>query len=486
MEETKKESLSIVKSGRVSYNALDTLGGRIVEECNRDLQYPYCIRTYKNMFKDATIAPAMAIMEMSIASVPWEVKIPKGHKEALKDKAKFLEEVMNDMDITWSEFIRRASTINKFGHAPIEKVYRKRLLKNGSRFNDGLYGLRDLPLIAQDSIDSWEWEDKGRTIKGLNQLKIVPQGKNETSPILEGDGTIFIRRGKFLLFRTGADKDNPLGVSPLDAVYMAWRYKIEYEKHEAQGVANDLRGLKVIHIPMEYLDENASEGEKATREYFEKVLRGMHSGEQTGVLMPSAYDEKGNKLFDFDLKSVMGQMAHDTNSIINRYRREIVTGILAPHLILGQEGGGSFALAESLEDITKLVITDRLSEIRDQINHDLIPQLFAINGWDTSITPYFDFAEVDTTSLEDFSKAVQRTAAVGSLVLDAPTINKIHKKLDLPIPFEDEEISMEDVREFTTDFTSKSGTGMEVGTVGEGQAKSLSGDDTSISNLENV
>ena len=59
---------------------------------------------------------------------------------------------------------------------------------------------------------------------------------------------------------------------------------------------------------------------------------------------------------------------------------------MASQLVLGQEGGGSYSLAESQSSISQMVIDARLIEIRDQLNHDLIPQLFRLNGWDATDT----------------------------------------------------------------------------------------------------
>src|SRR5699024_1529058 len=125
------------------------------------------------------------------------------------------------------------------------------------------------------------------------------------------------------------------------------------------------------------------------------MLRGLHAGDQTGVIIPNAYDEQGKPLFDFKLESVLGNTAHDLDQILRRYRAEIITGILNPQLILGQDGSGSFALAEALGAVTNTVIDARLKELRDQLNHDLIPQLFRLNGWDVSVTPYFDYVKTD-------------------------------------------------------------------------------------------
>ena len=80
-----------------------------------------------------TIAPALNLMEMDIAKAEWLVKIPEGHEDDLKEKAKFLETVIEDMEHTWNDFIRQAATFNRYGFAPVEKVYRRRTRANGKQ-----------------------------------------------------------------------------------------------------------------------------------------------------------------------------------------------------------------------------------------------------------------------------------------------------------------------------------------------------------------
>src|SRR5690606_27157109 len=153
--------------------------------------------------------------------------------------------------------------------------------------------------------------------------------------------------------------------SPLNGIYVAWRFKTELEKFESMGVSQDLRGLKVLRIPARYMSETASEEEKQTYEAFQKALALLHKGEQSGIIIPSDTDENKERLFDFSLESVMGQSTYDVDKIITRYRKEMITGLLCQQLILGQDGSGSFALAESLESATSIVVNARLREIRD-------------------------------------------------------------------------------------------------------------------------
>lgn len=472
-----------IEKGRVSYNGLLATSGQIEEECNNDLRWPHCMTTYKAMLKDATISSTLVQVEMQIAKVKWKIRIPEGYEDELKTKARFLYSIMEDMEHSWTDFIRRCSSFNRFGFAPIEKVYRKRTKANGSRYNDGLYGIRELPLITQDSVAGWQWDATGKKLIGLDQYVNIPTGKDSRVYTYSND-TKFIRREKFMLFRADPLKDSPIGTSPLNNVYMAWRFKSEYERQEAVGVSSDVRGLKVFTIPPQYMSPSASGEEKETYEMFQKTLSLLHSGEQSGVILPAVFDEQGKPLFDFKVMSVQGQVSHNISEIIQRYRREIVSGLLAPHMILGQDGSGSFALAESLESIAATVVEARLVEIRDVLNHDLIPQLFAINGWDVDVLPQFEFENPKRASLDDLGKYLQRIGAAGMLSNDYETANWIAEQAGMPKPFDGEDISIEEVRSQMTNFTSNAGEGLEAGGL-DGTSKGGATRDNSAANLEN-
>lgn len=468
--------------GQRSYNGLNVVAGQIYEECNADLRWPQCMDTYKLMCKDATIAPALNYMEMLIAKSEWTVEVPEGYEAELKTKAEFLRTCMRDMEHTWNDFIRQAATFNRYGFAPMEKVYRRRTKANGSKYDDGLIGIRDLVLVSQDSVASWVFTQTGRKISGLKQWINIPTNEGEVQTYTTDK--VEIPRNKFILFRADPQKDSPIGTSPLNSVYIAWRFKTELEKYESVSVSQDLRGLKVISIPARYMSETASDEEKQTYEVFKEVLRSIHNGEQSGLIIPQAFDENGNKLFDFELKSVMGQRANDIHAIIGRYRKEVITGILCPQMVIGQDGSGSFALSESLETITSTVVTARLKEIRDQLNHDLVVQLFAINGWDTTVVPYFKFTDTKEASLDDLSKYIQRVGAAGLIKVDADVVNWVHEQAGMPIAFDNTEISVEEVRENVTGFVSNAGEGMESGT-GNGTSKKAATRDSTSANMEN-
>lgn len=471
-----------LKMGQHSVSGLNVLSGLLFEEKEYALRWPQCIRTYNEMKKDATIAPALALVEMAIARVPWTVKVPKGKEEQLKDKKEFLEQVMSDMDVPWNTFIQQAASHNSLGFYVGEKVYRYRTYENGSKYNDGRIGLRKIAPVPQETVEAWEFSSQGRTLTGLYQRPANVSNRNDRATLVR-DEPIWIPRKKFLLFRNNPVKDNPEGESPLKSCYMAWRYKTAMEQAESIGVSSDLRGMKVLYLPPQYLAEDASPEDKAVRDYYERGLTLLHKNEQTAMIIPMIRDEKGNKLFELELMSVMGQKAHNTREIINGFKKEIITSLMASQLILGQEGGGSYSLAESQSSVSQMVIDARLTEIRDQLNHDLIPQLFKLNGWDFTTTPYFDFGEIAEESLDEISKFIQRVGAVGLLPKTAQAVNWITDRIGMPTQFDDSSTT-EEILPQLTGYSSGAGEGMAQGS-GNGTAKSASARDSSATNKEN-
>lgn len=247
LERGSNEIPSITK-GEIGYTGLTVLGGEVLEECSRELRWPECIKTFQKMEKDGTIAPALELVEMMMARVPWHVKIPEGYEEQLKQKAEFLRQNMDDMEMPWSTFIKQASTFNRYGFAPVEKVFRFRRKEKGSRYNDGLVGLRKLSIRSQDSIKGWTYSADGRTLTGFVQEVSVPTGVAKPNKQggfdyeeINGASTAgteqkFIPRKKFLLFRNNPLKDNPEGRSPLVGAWSSWKFKTAFQESEAIAV----------------------------------------------------------------------------------------------------------------------------------------------------------------------------------------------------------------------------------------------------------
>ena len=478
-----REGAPKIRLSQMGNNGVRVIAGHIAEEENRALRWPFAMQTYSQMLKDATIAPAIAAIEGAIAQVPWNVVATPGKEEEQAAQVKFLRQVMVDMESPFREAIRYMATHNSYGFAVTEKVYRYREYSKGSKFNDGLIGLKKLAPIPQETVVAWNFRDKGKDLDGLYQAPPVVSNRDSFDVSVTNEPT-FIPRKKFILVRNSSNKNNPEGSSPLKSVYRAWRYKQTMEEFEATSVAKDARGLKVLYLPPQYLSPDASPEDKEVYEFYQRGISSLNNNEQSAMILPMFRDEKGNKMFELDVVSVMGTQANDVDKIIQRYKKEIITGLMAAQLILGQDGGGSFSLAESLDGVTKMVVNERLTQIAEQLNHDLIPQLFALNGWDITDTPKFEYGEVSAESLDEIGKYIQRTAAVGMFPKTPEAVNYVTSRLGSLAPQFKDDTPEEEFLPKLTNYTSGAGEG-QASPVGSGTAKTLgSGKDSTTSNLE--
>lgn len=477
-----REGAPKIRLSQMGNNGVRVIAGHIAEEENRALRWPFAMQTYSQMLKDATIAPAIAAIEGAIAQVPWNVVATPGKEEEQAAQVKFLKQVIVDMESPFRETIRYMATHNSYGFAVTEKVYRYREFSKGSKFNDGLIGLKKLAPIPQETVVAWNFRDKGKDLDGLYQAPPVVSNRDSFDVSVTNEPT-FIPRKKFILVRNSSNKNNPEGSSPLKSVYRAWRYKQTMEEFEATSVAKDARGLKVLYLPPQYLSPDASPEDKQVYEFYQRGISSLNNNEQSAMILPMFRDEKGNKMFELDVVSVMGTQANDVDKIIRRYKKEIITGLMAAQLILGQDGGGSFSLAESLDGVTKMVVNERLTQIAEQLNHDLIPQLFALNGWDITDTPKFEYGEVSAESLDEIGKYIQRTAAVGLFPKTPEAVNFVTSRLGGITPQFKEGQDREEFLSELTQYQSGASEGLSSPS-GEGTRKTVSGRDNTALNAE--
>lgn len=472
-----------IRMSEVGYTGLRQFDGIILEEMRSQLQWPRANRTYQEMSEDATIASALSLFEMMISRVGWKVTAPKDPTEDELKKTKFLEQCMEDMDHSWLSFIKEVCSMFTYGYCVNEKVYRRRYKDQGSRFNDGLIGIKKLPVRSQTTILEWEFDESGRELTAVIQ---------DTALLLDGfrlsnsnAGEIRIPRKKFMLFRTDTTRDNPQGKSPLSKVYKAWRYRKEIEQAEAIGITRGLGGIPKFEIPVDYLKGDASPDQLATVQAFQNIGRNLQNNEQACIIMPKFYDDQGNSLFNFELIGPPNASQYDTNQAIVRWDSKILQTLFADILQMGNSKGGSFNLADNKSSLVQMAVESRLKEIQDVLNSDLVIQLFSLNGWDLERIPKFEFNQVKEEDLDIISKYLQRTAATGLIQVTPENINKVAEWVGLPsrVPVD---TSLEDLQVTLTGSTSRSGDGMESGmNNGVGESSGSSGDN-STSNSENA
>jgi hypothetical protein len=301
------------------------------------------------------------------------------------------------------------------------------------------------------------FSDDGRDLVGLEQsLAGIQNGDRYVN--ISGDGIIQIPRKKFMLFRVDSKRDNPEGNSPLRGCYNAWLFRRQIEEQEAIGVTRDMNGMPTLYLPPRYMSEDASDSEKAIFEYYKNVIRNIQMNEQSGLILPQAFDpESRQPLFKFELTSTMGGKMYDTDTIIKRWDNKILMVLFAA-----------------------MAIEARLKEIQDTLNNDLVPQLFALNGeiLTAKELPKFKYGDLDEVDLDEFSKAIQRMGSVGALELDRDMANKIRESIKVTPKGVDEPVDKEEIM----GGDSQAGNGMAAGGGNGASGKPSSRDNAAANN----
>lgn len=483
-------ALPRLKLGEQGFVGLRTSNGRILEEVQQAFRYPAFIKTINEMLNNPTVGSALNVYNFWMSRVEWDVEAPVDGTEVDKQRAEIIESMMHDMDHSWSDFIKSVIPTLWYGFGINEIVLRRRLKRNGSKYNDGLVGIKKLPTRSQETIAKWVFTEDGSELTGVKQSLQHVENAYKFQYKKDDDGLVPIDREKFLLFNTNKTKGNPEGNSILKNIYLAYKQLTLLQENQLTGVAKEMQGILKISIPPNYLSPNATADEKATAAAFQNIIDNYNAGTQRGLLVPNVIDpETKQPLFNYDLMESKGVSKYDTESIIKGYQQDILTALSVDVLKLGADGSGSFSLAESKTSILALAIDNKLREIQDTLNQELMRKIYEYNGWDTSNMCKFVYEDAEEVDLDVFSAAVQRFAATGMLEVTRSTLNKVAESLGMEPKPDDEPVDFEILTTSVTGKQSKSGAGMATGTSGNGTAK-IGGDskktDSSVANKENA
>lgn len=466
------------------------------EESVRDLAFPYSIETYDRMARDTTIAAALVAVNVVANRVPIYIEAYDQTNQHRK-KADFLRECLDDMvgDETLSTVIQKALTFNKYGFAVLEKVFRRRRYKNGSKYDDGKIGIKYLPIRRQHSISDWKWDSNYRELEGLYQGTQISTNYSylfndrQHLPLKVGkkDGDKFIPRENFLLFKVDVSTDEPYSVSPLYHCYEGWRELQKYKDLENVSAQKNMNGILLGRAPQEYLSSEADDEMQAVGEAFKAGLTNVGRNEQSCVVIPSTRSDDAHGSLEWDVTTLQSSASHVTSisPIVQRQQNEILQLMFADVLRSGDEIAKDDSKKKSL---LNTLVEVRIKEILRILNTDLIPELFRRNGWDDTKIPTIRYGEIDEVDMAEFAKAMQQLKATKLIPVTPQIINRILEVMGFTYRV-DEGISREELDELLgveQEDDSRSGDGMSSKTGGlNGTGNKASEDDNSASNLDN-
>jgi len=444
--------------------------GNITEDTRSEFLFPTSIATFQYMAQDSVIAAANNIIDIMIGKCNWKFEASENSTAKVQAATDFLNWSMTNMEHTWKSFIEEVGSYRIYGFHVAEKVWEQ--VSHGKYA--GKYRWKKLPVRSQSTIDGWEFDGSVRNLKTIFQST---SGIPNIYDLATESGQIELPVDKVLLFSYKKRKGNPEGHSPLKDCFQPWTYKKTIESYEAVGVAKDLGGVPVMFIDAGWLAKaqaDATSAEGVTLATLQTYAENLHSGNQTYMFMPMAYNDSGKPLFDFKLIGVDGGgKQYNTRDIINGKQLEILMIYLADVLKLGNESTGSYALAENKNNLLTFGIEHHLQFISDVIDNDLVPQTLRVNGWGSikkEEMPKLAYSDLDQVDLDNLGKLIQRLSSVNMIPRTQETVNEVLTKAGFKYQVTEGDIEKE--REWTANtlypeiFTaneSGAGEGMEEG-----------------------
>lgn len=387
-----------VGTSEIGFSGLNQSGGILREDFLTDLRGAAGRKIFKEMsLNDPVIGSILFASTMLIRQASWSVKAASESAED-KNMADFIDSCRTDMSMTWADVMSEILSMLTYGWAVVEEVYKKRdgYIRNSgdtSKFTDGRIGWKKLPLRSQDSLDKWDFDDKGG-VTAMRQRTLT--GQTATIPIQ-----------KMLLFRTIAEKNSPEGRSALRTAYRPWYFKKRVEEIEGIGIERDLAGLPVLTTPEDLDIWNPNDDSAVTtKQTAEKLVQSIRRDEQEGVLLPFGWE--------LELLSTGGKRSIDTSATIARYNTMMAMTVLADFIILGHNNRyGSFALASSKTHMFSVAIGGWLDAIADVFNRYAIPRLLEINGLAMENPPTLVHGDVEVPDLAELGAYIRNLTGAG-------------------------------------------------------------------------
>lgn len=405
---------------------LNRSGGSISEEFLQELSGIRGIRTFKEMESDPIGSAMTFSLAKLIARLPWAIDAPENATPEELAAAEFAESCRTDMEIPWANMLDDVLSMVTYGWSYLETNYKLRvgpeetLDWRRSAFSDNKIGWKSFRIRAQETLTQWIYDDAGNLL-GMEQL----------DP--NGGGIKPIPLAKALLFRTTTYKDSPEGRSMLRGAYRPWYFKKRIEEFEAIGIERDLTGLPKATLPVEYFAPTATPAQVSVRQTMERLVRDIRQDATGGVVLPVAFDDKGNKLVDLELMASPGQKAIDTNAVVKRKSEEMAMSILMDFLMLGHAAVGSFALGTAKIDLWTMSIDALARSIADTFNEYAIKPLLRFNRINVPRTPRLTYGDVANTDLTSLGNFIKQMVDAGVLHPDSKLESAVREAANLPV-----------------------------------------------------
>lgn len=338
----------------VGTTGLAQFTGLIFQEPLVELRGKEAYKRYNEMRLNSPIIGALLLsIENPLRSTSWTFS----SNIADDPRLELLEAARANMEHSWNDHISEALTMLPFGFAIFEMCY---------ELIDGKMLWRSFSPRGQDTVYRWLYEEIQNSVNDQSPKQRL-RGFVQLAPPKYHPTSIPIER--LMIYRLHTERDNPEGRSILRTAWVPYYYIKHIQQIEAIGIERDLAGLPVVTLPL-----GATTGGTATDDAkAAKIVRNIRNDEQAGIVLPTGWT--------LNLLGTGGSKQIDTDAIINRYEKRILTSALAQFLMLGQDGVGALALSKDQTDFFTMSVNAVGDILAETFTKTAIKQLMELNGF---------------------------------------------------------------------------------------------------------
>lgn len=351
---------------------------------------------------DETVGSMMWCICSTLAQVEWKHApqvdgIDNDKDEAAVKAAAFADTLLGDMRRSFADHVDDAMNMVWAGFAPCEIVLKQR--KAGqSRYDDGLYGIDDIPLRDPLSIWQWTYDADRRHVVAAQQMTY------------QGGATIPM--WKLCNYRTSSAADRPYGRPLLLNAHRAWRLKNRIQDSEAIGVERELCGLPIFRMPEADIQAaaetdnagapttNALAAQRRIQQAIQTVQH-IRLNKTGGLVLPSdtyASDDAETKdrtpKYDFSIVTSAGQRSIDARTAIRDYDRAIARVVMMQFLHLGDRSSGSYGLSDDQSSMAIRSLMSLAMKVAQEFSRKALPLVWDANGMDKRYMPSLRASEI--------------------------------------------------------------------------------------------
>lgn len=400
---------------------------------------------FQEMVRDVAIVAASVRLFLNLmANAVWTVNPPDGLNANEEPVAQGYADQMYDwlfgMTSSWSSVVRKTAAFRLHGFAILEWT--------AKRDPDGSIGLLDIEHRPQQTIARW-LRDQGGTIEGVVQQ-------------VSGRQPVTLPRSKIVYAVDDVLTDHPEGVGLFRHLYFTSERLRQFLELEEIGFTTDLRGIPIARAPLGEEEAKVvaagpegSEARGKASAILSSKLKGLRDfvnkhirNKMMGLLLPS--DTYVGKTVDGGTTPVsvpkwaLELLNGDSSSFeamdkaVTRMNQELARILGTEHLLLGADGSGSLALAQSKVGTFYLTVTSTLQDLVEVFDRDVITPVADLNGWPDELRPQMGVNEISGRSIAEVTAALKDLALAGATMLPSdPAVGEIYDLLGLARPPED-------------------------------------------------